>query len=190
MLEREYIVRQIDCLTKLTGQPPKGWYIGRLSPLSKGLICEVHEELGHPLLYESDAYDDDLPHWVDIPKFHAAESETEVESETAAAKGNGLLMIPYSYDCNDMKFHSPQGFGSTSAFEEHLRTAFDTLYEEGNKMMTVGLHCRVSGKPGRFGAIRKFVEYVAGKPGVWVTTRQAIAEHWHREFPYQGGGGR
>ncbi len=93
------------------------------------------------------------------------------------------------YDCNDLKFHSPQGWGSPGAFEEHLKNAFDTLYLEGSagkpKMMTVGLHCRIIGKPGRFPALHHFVEYIVSKPDVWVATREEIALHFREQFPYK-----
>lgn len=95
------------------------------------------------------------------------------------------------YDCNDLKFCAPHGFGSVGAFEEYLKNAFDVLYDEGlrgkPKMMTIGLHCRISGKPGRFNGLKNFVEYIASKRDVWVTTRKDIAEHYRKTFPYQRG---
>lgn len=101
------------------------------------------------------------------------------------------LTIHPSYDCNDVKFHSPSGVSTASGFEEYLRTAFDVLYAEGEdgmpKMMTIGLHCRISGKPGRFAAVRDFVQYIASKPDVWVTTRKDIALHYREKFPYKKG---
>lgn len=100
-------------------------------------------------------------------------------------------MVPYSYDCNDFKFLTGCGFRTPSAFYEHLKNAFDVLYEEGEKgapkMMTIGLHCRIIGRPGRFKALQDFVEYISKKEGVWVTTRTAIAETFTEQFPYQKG---
>ncbi|KAF2501231.1 glycoside hydrolase/deacetylase [Lophium mytilinum] len=177
-LESQYINRQLDTIIKLTGSAPVGWYMGRLSPYSKALIHKIHEERSLPLLYEADCYDDDLPHWVDVP----------AENSKDPKDAKGMLMIPYSYDCNDLKFHSPHGLGGPGAFEEHLKNAFDTLYDEGlkgkPKMMTIGLHCRIIPKPGRFPALKRFVEYVASKPDVWVTTRKDIAIHFRERFPY------
>jgi peptidoglycan/xylan/chitin deacetylase (PgdA/CDA1 family) len=96
-----------------------------------------------------------------------------------------------SYDCNDLKFCIPSGFGSTGAFEEYLKNAFDVLYAEGvagkPKMMTIGLHCRITGRPGRFIGLQRFVEYIAAKEGVWVTTRKDIALHFREKFPYKKG---
>lgn len=96
-----------------------------------------------------------------------------------------------SYDCNDVKFHSSSGFSSTSDFEDYLKEAFDTLYQEGlegaPKMMTIGLHCRITGKAGRIGAIKRFLEYISKKPEVWVTTRKDIAVHFRDKFPYKVG---
>ncbi|KAL4876885.1 hypothetical protein BJY04DRAFT_222561 [Aspergillus karnatakaensis] len=155
--EKLYIQRQMECLKTLTGEYPVGWYCGRLSPYSRALIHEVHEELETPLLWEADSYADDLPYWVDVP----------AEKESATPKG--MLMIPYSYDCNDLKYHSPQGWSSAADFTQHLKNAFDILYEEGGegspKMMTIALHCRISGKPGRAKAMKEFVEYVQQKKG-------------------------
>ncbi|KAI1859445.1 hypothetical protein JX265_010448 [Neoarthrinium moseri] len=178
-LEKQYVVRQLESLKMTTGKYPVGWYYGAISPYSKAIIHEVYEEMGIPLLYESDSYSDDVPFWVDVP------------SEDESPHPKGMLMIPYSYDCNDVKFHSASGFSTGRDFTEYLKAAFDVLYEEGlegmPKMMTIGLHCRISGKPGRSGAVKEFVKYIAAKPGVWVTTRQRIAEHFRQEFPYRKG---
>ncbi|KAF2165134.1 carbohydrate esterase family 4 protein [Zasmidium cellare ATCC 36951] len=178
-LEKEYILRQLKCLKEVTGEYPVGWYYGRLSPRSKALVWEAYKQLGIPLLWESDSYCDDLPYWVDVP------AEKDVESP------EGMLMVPYSYDCNDLKYHSTTGAFSPHAFFEHLAAAFDTLYAEGlagkPKMMTVGLHCRITGKPARAMALKRFVEYVASKPDVWVTTRKDIAAHWRGKYPYHKG---
>ncbi|TVY20926.1 Chitin deacetylase 1 [Lachnellula arida] len=155
-LEKEYIERQLESLKKTTGSYPVGWYYGAVSAYSKALIHEVYEEKGIPLLYESDTYSDDLPFWVDVP------AEKELKNP------KGMLMIPYSYDCNDVKFHAASGFSTASGFEEYLKTAFDVLYAEGQegmpKMMTIGLHCRISGKPGLYvngGTARRTPEVVS-----------------------------
>lgn len=135
--------------------------------------------MGLPLLWESDSYSDDVPFWVDVP------------AEKNSDNPKGMLMIPYSYDCNDYKFNIPTGFGGPMDFYDHVKGAFDVLYEEGlegsPKMMTVGLHCRCIGKPARFAALKKFVEYIAAKEGVWVATRTQIAEHFREKFPYKRG---
>ncbi|KUJ06857.1 chitin deacetylase 1 [Mollisia scopiformis] len=178
--EKEYIIRQLESLKKSTGQYPVGWYYGRLSPYSKGLLHEVFSEMNLPLLYEADTYADDIPYWVDVP----------VEKDHSSPRG--MLMMPYTYDCNDLRYAVPAGaWGSMGAFEEYLKSAFDVLYAEGQrgspKMMTIGLHCRISGKPGRSTAVEKFVEYIASKEDVWVTTRKDIALHFREKFPYQKG---
>jgi len=151
--------------------------VGRCSPHTKALIHEVHEEVGAPLLYEADCFSDDLPYWTDVP----------AEQDMANAKG--MLMLPYSYDNNDLKYQiAPGTWGSSGAFLEYLKSSFDVLYAEGlsgrPKMMTVGLHCRISGKPGRFAAVEAFVKYIEQQSGVWITTRREIASHWRANFPY------
>ncbi|KAH8882074.1 polysaccharide deacetylase [Thozetella sp. PMI_491] len=178
-LEKEYIVRQLESLKRTTGQYPVGWYYGALSPYSKALIHEVYEEKDIPLLYESDTYSDDIPFWVDVP------------AEKDSPDPKGMLMIPYSYDCNDVKFHAASGFSTGKDFTDYLKAAFDVLYEEGcegkPKMMTVGLHCRITGKPGRAASIKEFLQYISSKPDIWVTTRRSIAEHYRQKFPYSRG---
>ncbi|THW28630.1 glycoside hydrolase/deacetylase [Aureobasidium pullulans] len=177
--EKEYIRKGVDAIKDVTGEYPKGWYYGRLSPKSQALVWDVYKEMGIPLLWMSDSYADDVPYWVDVP------------AEKGVEKPEGMLMIPYSYDCNDYKFNVPTGFGSPTDFYDHVKGAFDVLYEEGSegspKMMTIGLHCRCIGKPARFAALKKFVEYIEQKEGVWVTTRTAIAEHFRSTFPYKKG---
>lgn len=177
--EKEYIRKGIESIKEVSGVYPKGWYYGRLSPRSHALVWEVYKEMNIPLLWESDSYADDIPYWVDVP------------AEKDDPNPQGMLMVPYSYDCNDYKFNVPTGFGAPNDFYDHIKGAFDVLYEEGSegmpKMMTIGLHCRCIGKPARFAALKKFVEYIAAKEGVWVTTRTAIAEHFREKFPYQRG---
>ena len=178
--EKQHIRDGITSLKKLAGYAPKGWYYGRPSPQSRALIPLVYEEMGEELLWASDTYADDLPYWTDLPH------------ERGSANPKGCLMVPYSYDCNDFKFHCQgTGFRSSGAFYEHLKNAFDVLYEEGEagepKMMTIGLHCRIIGRPGRFKALQDFVKYISEKDGVWVATRTQIAESFREQFPYKKG---
>ena len=137
--EREHIQRAIKIHTELTGKPPLGWYTGRDSPNTRKLIIEQGS-----FLYDSDSYADDLPYWVD------------------GNKGKDHLVIPYTLDTNDMRFATPQGFHTGEQFFHYLRDAFDTLYEEGKtspKMLNIGLHCRIIGRPGRFQGLKKFLEW-------------------------------
>ncbi|RMY77564.1 hypothetical protein D0863_01201 [Hortaea werneckii] len=178
--ERDYIRQAINSLKNLTGYAPKGWYYGRGSPHSRTLVPQVYEEMGEDLVWASDTYADDIPYWIDRA------------DEKDRANPKGCLMVPYSYDCNDFKFHVPgSGFRDPDGFFSHLRNAFDVLYEEGEegqpKMMTVGLHCRIIGRPGRFKALQDFVEYISKKEGVWVATRTEIAEAFKAQFPYEKG---
>lgn len=178
--EKQHIRDGISALKNLTGYAPKGWYYGRPSPQSRALIPLIYEEMGEELLWASDTYADDIPYWTDLPQ--------ERDSETP----KGCLMVPYSYDCNDFKFHTQgTGFRSPGGFYEHIKNAFDVLYEEGEdgspKMMTIGLHCRIIGRPGRFKALQDFVKYIAAKDGVWVATRTEIAQSFRDQFPYQKG---
>ncbi|KAK2670624.1 hypothetical protein RAB80_013046 [Fusarium oxysporum f. sp. vasinfectum] len=167
--EKEYIKKGITSLKNLTGYAPKGWYYGRPSPHSRTLIPQVYEEMGEELVWASDTYADDRE----------------------KPNPKGCLMVPYSYDCNDFKFHVVTGFRDSTSFYTHLKNAFDVLYEEGEagepKMMTIGLHCRIIGRPGRFKALKDFVEYIAQKEGVWVATRTEIAEAFREQFPYKKG---
>ncbi len=153
--EREHMAKAIDIHERLTGGKPLGWYTGRDSPNTRNLVLE-HEHF----LYDSDSYADDLPYW------HRHE-------------GGHHLVIPYTLDNNDMRFAAPQGFNSGEQFYTYLKDSFDTLYEEGGRMMNVGLHCRVVGKPGRAASLARFLEYVSTKPDVWVARRMDIANHWY-----------
>lgn len=182
--EKEHIRRAITSLKSLTGYAPRGWYYGRPSPRSRALVPQVYAEQGERLCWFSDTYADDVPYWTDPP------ADTGAGGPAAAA--GGLLMLPYSYDANDFKFYaSGTGFGDPRGFLEHVRNAFDVLLEEGAegrpKMMTVGLHCRIAGRPGRFAALRELVEYITAKEGVWVATRSEIAEAFAEQYPYRQG---
>jgi peptidoglycan/xylan/chitin deacetylase (PgdA/CDA1 family) len=148
---------------EICGERPLGWYTGRGNPNTLRLVSEAGG-----FLYLSDNYADDLPYWTRI----GARDE---------------LIIPYTLDCNDMRFAIPAGFPSGGAFFEYLRDAFDLLLAEGEAgrplMMSVGLHCRLSGRPGRAAALARFLDHVAAHPNVWVTRRVDIARHWRARFP-------
>ena len=158
--ERAHFREAIEIHTEITGERPLGWYTGRTSDNSLKIVME---EGG--FLYSSDSYADDLPYWVRGPK-------------------GPHLIIPYSLDANDMRFTNAQGFANGDDFFVYLRDAFDTLYAEGEtapKMMSIGLHCRLAGKPGRAAALARFLDYIDEHDGVWVATRLDIAKHWHAE---------
>ena len=155
--EREHMTKAIDIHERLTGSKPLGWYTGRDSPNTRKLVLE-HDHF----LYDSDSYADDLPYW-------------------HQHQGGNHLVIPYTLDNNDMKFVAPQGFNAGDQFYTYLKDSFDILYAEGGRMMNVGLHCRVVGKPGRAASLERFLEYVATKPDVWITRRMDIANHWHQQ---------
>lgn len=157
-VEREHIQTAIALQTQVTGSRPLGFYQGRLSPNTRRLVVE---EGG--FLYDADSYADDLPYWVHD-------------------YGHPHLVIPYTLDNNDMRFATYQGFNSGDQFFAYLRDAFDVLYGEGAttpKMMSVGLHCRLSGRPGRTAALARFLDYVQGFEDVWICRRVDIARHWH-----------
>ena len=161
--EREHIKDCISILTEFLGKRPEGWYTGRNSPNTRKLIIE---EGG--FLYDSDAYDDDLPYWA---------NEFDTDSKH--------LIIPYTLDVNDMRFASPQGFNSGDQFFNYLKDSFDALYKEGEtspKMMSVGMHARILGRPGRIMAMRKFLEYISTFDNVWLCSRREIADHWYKNF--------
>ncbi|WP_409527799.1 allantoinase PuuE [Rhizobium sp.] len=158
--EREHIFEAVRLHTELVGERPYGMYQGKPSDNTLKLVME---EGG--FLYSSDSYADDLPYWV------------------PGIDGKPFLIIPYTLETNDMRFATPQGFNSGDQFFTYLKDAFDTLYREGEegspKMMSVGLHCRLVGRPGRIAALRRFMEYVASHDKVWVPQRIEIAKHWH-----------
>jgi putative urate catabolism protein len=157
--EREHLQKAIAIHTDVTGERPTGWYLGRCSPQSHRLVAE---EGG--FRYNADCYSDDLPYW-------------------DYACGEPQLMVPYTLDANDMRFATAQGFNSGQQFFDYLKDTFDVLYAEGSKMMSVGLHCRLAGRPGRTAALARFVDYVAGHDDVWVSRRIDIADHWRERFP-------
>lgn len=161
--EEEVEIRKcVEVHQDLAGYAPRGWYVGRLSARSHSIIRDVYNKMDLPSPWISDSYADDLPYWQDLPR-----GQREQNKE-------GTLIIPYSLDCNDFKFNMPNNWSAPSDFVEYLKNAFDVLYEEGEegapKMMSIGLHCRISGHPGRLAALRQFLEYIKDKDGVWVTT--------------------
>jgi putative urate catabolism protein len=162
--ERVHIKRAIEAIERTTGSRPVGWYTGRDSPNTRRLVVE---EGG--FLYDSDSYADDLPYWTEVG-------------------GRPHLVIPYTLDNNDMKFGLLHGFSHGEEFFQYLRDAFDVLYEEGArqpKMMSVGLHCRLVGRPGRNAALLRFLDYARSHDHVWITTRAEIARHWRKHHPYR-----
>jgi putative urate catabolism protein len=168
-IEREHMRKAIAAIEGLTGQRPLGWYTGRISPQTRRLVAE-----DGGFLYDSDAYNDDLPYWVEIA-------------------GKGHLVIPYTLDNNDMKFSVPPGFTSGDGWFNYLKDAFDVLHKEGQRhprMMSIGLHCRLAGRPGRFAALERFVDYVQSHTDVWICKRVDIAKHWRQVHPWRGFAGR
>ena len=157
--EREHLQKAIDIHETITGKRPTGWYLGRCSPRTHRIIAQ---EGG--FAYSADSYADDLPYW----DYHHDAAQ---------------LMVPYTLDANDMRFATPQGFNSGQQFYEYLKDSFDVLYAEGSRMMSVGLHCRIAGRPGRAAALARFLDYVAEHDATWVTRRIDIAEHWRRLHP-------
>ena len=165
--ERAHMLAGIDAIRQLTGQWPLGWYTGRDSPATRRLLCDIGG-----FEYDSDYYGDDLPFW------------TRVRRSDGASVAH--LVVPYTLDCNDMRFALPQGFATGEDFFVYLRDSFDTLWAEGAetpRMMSVGMHCRLLGRPGRIVALRRFLDHVARHDRVWVCRRIDIAHHWRQHFP-------
>jgi len=166
-IERDHMQQALDILEELTGVRPEGWYTGRDSPNTRRLVVEQGG-----LLYDSDYYGDDLPLWQTV--------------ETSGGEHKSHLVIPYTLDTNDMRFASAQGFNSGEQFFQYLRDSFDVLYAEGEerpKVMSVGLHCRLVGRPGRFRALQRFLDHVQQHDRVWVCRRLDIAHHWIARHP-------
>jgi putative urate catabolism protein len=160
--ERRHMRLAIDAITRVAGERPLGWYTGRISANTRKLVVE---EGG--FLYDSDAYNDDLPYWTSVA-------------------GKGHLVIPYTLDNNDMKFGTAQGFNQGEDFFIYLRDAFDTLYREGEtapKMMSIGLHMRLAGRPARIAGLARFLDHVQKHEDVWVCRRLDIAQHWREHHP-------
>ncbi|MBV8403599.1 MAG: polysaccharide deacetylase family protein [Gammaproteobacteria bacterium] len=157
-LERAHIQRNIDTITRLTGRSPVGWYTGRPGPNTRRLVVEMGG-----FLYDSDAYNDDLPYWVEI-------------------SGKRHLIVPYSFDCNDSRLQRGGDFATGEEFFAYCRDAFDWLYRMGAegrpRMMSIGLHGRIIGRPGRIGALARLIEHIQRHDHVWLCNRAAIAAHW------------
>ncbi|NKC12995.1 MAG: allantoinase PuuE [Gammaproteobacteria bacterium] len=161
-VEREHLEQAIEVHTRATGARPRGWYLGRTSPNTHRLVGEYGG-----FVYNADSYADELPYW-DV------------------TGGVTQLMVPYTLDVNDMRFATPQGFSNGEDFFIYLKDSFDALYAEGAtsaKMLSVGLHCRLAGRPGRAAALARFLDYVQSHDQVWVTRRLDIANHWRTAFP-------
>ena len=167
--EREHMRLGLEAIEQLTGTRPLGWYTGRDSPNTRRLVADD----GH-LLYDSDYYGDDLPFW------------TEVQRTDGVVVPR--LVVPYAMDTNDMRFSLPQGFAQADDFYTYLKDSFDVLYAEGAdrpKMLSIGMHCRLLGRPGRMVALQRFLDHIARHEGVWVCRRVDIARHWVATHPYQ-----
>ena len=160
--ERDHIRQTIETIERMTGSGPLGWYTGRISANTRRLVVEAGG-----ILYDSDSYADELPYWVEVA-------------------GRPHLIVPYTLDANDFRFAMPQGFNSGDQFFTYLRDSFDVLYAEGEtrpKMMSVGLHCRLAGRPGRLAALERFLDHVQSHDRVWICRRDAIARHWQATHP-------
>jgi putative urate catabolism protein len=169
-VEREHMEIGHNIIKELTGGLwPKGWYTGRDSPNTRRLLVDKG---GYT--YDSDNYGDDLPFWQEVTKSDGSKAPH--------------LVVPYSLDTNDMRFVQVQGFHNADQFYQYLKDSFDVLYAEGDtapKMMSIGMHCRVLGKPGRFIALQKFLDYVQSHDKVWICRRIDLAEHWQKVHPFQ-----
>jgi allantoinase len=168
--ERAHMQEAVAMFRDLTGAPPQGWYTGRDSPNTRRLVVEHGG-----FTYDADHYGDDLPFYQQVA------TATGVESH---------LVVPYTLDTNDMRFAAMQGFNSGTQFYDYLKDAFDVLYAEGDpdglnapKMLSIGLHCRIAGRPARAAALARFLDYVQGHDKVWITRRIDIANHWRRVHP-------
>jgi putative urate catabolism protein len=157
--ERAHIRRAIEAIEKACGQRPVGWYTGRISDNTRRLVVE---EGG--FLYDSDSYADELPYWLEVA-------------------GQQHLVIPYTLDANDFKFMLPNGFTTGEEFHDYLVDAVEQMCDDGGRMLSIGLHCRIVGRPGRARALDRFLGWVAARDDVWVTTRADIARHWREHHP-------
>ena len=166
-VEREHLRLAIDVVKRITGQAPLGWYTGRNSPHTRRLVVEQGG-----FLYDSDDYGDDLPFWTRVL--------------TSRGETVPHLVVPYALDTNDMRFATAQGFNTGNDFFQYLRDAFDVLYAEGDeapKMLSVGMHCRLLGRPGRFRALQQFLDHLEQHERVWIAKRVDIARHWVIRHP-------
>jgi len=167
--ERLHMQTGIDIIRKLTGHSPVGWYTGRDSPNTRRLLLDQGG-----FEYDSDYYGDDLPFWMTVKK--------------TAGSVVPHLVVPYTLDVNDMRFALPQGYSQAEDFFVYLRDSFDVLYAEGAespKMMSIGMHCRLLGRPGRMLALQKFLDHIEKHDKVWVCKRIDIARHWKAQHPFK-----
>nr|WP_090195354.1 allantoinase PuuE [Yoonia tamlensis] len=160
-VERADMAEAIRLHTEVVGTPPRGWYTGRCSENTVRLAAETGQ-----FAYVADTYADDLPYWSEFGK-------------------TDQLIVPYTLDANDMRFATPQGFNTGTQFFDYLKASFDALYREGGRMLSIGLHCRLIGRPGRAEALRQFIEYAQSHEDVWFATREQIADHWAAQHPHQ-----
>src|SRR5947209_11996352 len=166
-VEREHMRIAVEIIKRMTGEAPLGWYTGRDSPNTRRLVVEHGG-----FLYDADYYGDELPFW------------TEVKTSNGEIRPH--LVVPYTLDANDMRFATAQGFNTGEHFFQYLRDSFDVLYAEGEerpKMMSIGMHCRLLGRPGRFLALQRFLDHVEKRDRVWVCRRVDIARHWMERHP-------
>jgi allantoinase len=166
--ERDHLRTGMDIIQRLTGERPLGWYTGRDSPNTRRLVAD-HGGFE----YDSDYYGDDLPFWLQVKKTDGSLAPH--------------LVVPYTLDCNDMRFALPQGYSHGDEFFEYLRDAFDVHYAEGDErpaMMSIGMHCRLLGRPGRMKALQRFLDHVQAHQRVWITRRIDIARHWKQVHPF------
>ncbi len=166
--ERAHMKTAIEIIKRLTGSAPTGWYTGRDSPNTRRLVVDHGG-----FLYDSDYYGDDLPFWTQV----------------TSSRGDVVphLVVPYTLDTNDMRFATPQGFNTGDDFFQYLRDSFDVLYAEGAetpKMLSIGMHCRLLGRPGRFLALQRFLDHIERHDRVWVCRRVDIARHWIQRHPF------
>jgi allantoinase len=167
-IERDHMVRAMQIIERLTGARPLGWYTGRDSPNTRRLVADYGG-----FEYDSDNYGDDLPFWLQV--------------RTSRGGLSPHLVVPYTLDCNDMRFALPQGFAQGDDFFTYLRDAFDLHYAEGAEhpsMMSVGMHCRLLGRPGRMRGLQRFLDHVQSHDRVWIARRIEIAQHWRRVHPF------
>ena len=167
-IEREHMKIGMEIIERLTGERPLGWYTGRDSVNTRRLVADYGG-----FLYDSDYYGDDLPLWTEVRKSDGTTTPH--------------LVVPYTLDTNDMRFAMPQGFSHGDEFFEYLRDAFDVMYDEGDErpaMMSVGMHCRLLGRPGRFRALQRFLDHIEKHDRVWVCRRVDVARHWIEHHPY------
>jgi allantoinase len=165
--EREHVQKALDAIEQMTGTRPAGWYTGRDSPRTRRLVADEGSTL-----YDSDYYGDDLPFWMQVRKTDGSDATR--------------LVVPYTLDTNDMRFALPQGFAQAEDFFIYLRDSFDALYAEGAeapKMLSIGMHCRLLGRPGRIVALQKFLDHIARHDRVWICRREEIARHWIAHHP-------